>query len=402
MLDLSLALNATRKRLGRRCDEPLVVRVVQPTRAGCAVHGTDPLQPVSLLGVTAPRVGMREANATTVSTTALRRLCEDGRDMNAPRETGGGVTLDTYTYGLLDPRAGVSGENLRLLGATTLGIEVTAPDLARACGLGNVDPQHEGGVGIGTPGTAAIETCLTIEPPGAGATLVTIRPDLDAFGSMALLALRHGGCRPSPAMRTRIERAARADRFDHGPWPGPRPLPATGDDLASVTGQDHALVAVTGAMFDGDLTARERVGLAARWLESGTEPAGYRKRWTAHAVRLLRGVDDGRIIVEPAAEGRIALVTSQLPGTLRLGYCIAPVVIAHDPGRPSTDPPALRRVVVAQYAPGHVELQEVRDALARIEQGWGGSSTLLGSPQGRSCALALPRVIKVVAQHLIT
>ena len=52
------------------------------------------------------------------------------------------AALDAYTYGLLDPRAGVAGENLPLLGAATLGIEVTVPELARRCGLGNIDPQH--------------------------------------------------------------------------------------------------------------------------------------------------------------------------------------------------------------------------------------------------------------------
>ena len=321
--------------------------------------------------------------------------------MSASREPGG-TDLDAYAYGLLDPRVGAFGENLRLLGSTTLGIEVTAPELARACGLGNVDPQHGGGIGVGTQGTAAIEACLTITPPRAGATLVTIRPDLDAFGSMALLALRRVGCRPSPVMRARIDRVARADRFDRGPWPGPRPLPGTGEDFASVTGQDPSLVAVTGAMFDRDLSARERVDLAARWLMNGTDPVGYRERWTGHTERLLRGLDDGRITVEPAAEGRIAVLTSRLPGSLRLGYCRAPVVIAHDPGCSEADPPAPRRVVVAQYAPGHVDLREVRDTLARSEPGWGGSSTLLGSPQGRPCGLGIARVVKVVARHLST
>ena len=138
------------------------------------------------------------------------------------------AALDAYTYGLLDPRVGAAGDNLPLLGATTLGIEVTVPELARRCGLGNIDPQHGGGVGIGAAGAAAaIEACLTVTPPPAGATLVTVRPDLDAFGAMALLAFRRADRPPSAAMRERIDRAARADRFDHGPWPGPRPLPAT-------------------------------------------------------------------------------------------------------------------------------------------------------------------------------
>ena len=310
------------------------------------------------------------------------------------------AALDAYAYGLLDPRAGASGENLSLLGAATLGIEVTVPELAHRCGLGNVDPQHGSGVGVGNAGAAAIEVCLTMAPPPAGATLVTVRPDLDAFGAMALLALRRAGRPPGPAMRARIERAARADRFDHGPWPGPRPLPATLDALASATSHDPALVAVTGAMFDRERSARDRVGVAARWLEDGVEPPGYRERWNKRADVLLAGLAGGAVAVESAAEGRIAVTTSLIQGSLRLGYCLAPVVVAHDPGSPDAEPPAPRRIVIAQYAPGHVDLRAVRDALGTLEPGWGGSSTILGSPQGRSSGLALAKVVEVVAQRL--
>ena len=324
----------------------------------------------------------------------------DGPDAARARG-GGGARLDAYTYGLLDLRAGAAGENLPLLGAATLGIEVTVPELARRCGLGNIDPQHGGGAGVGASRATAIEACLTAAPPPAGATLVTVRPDLDAFGAMALLTFRRAGGKPGPDMRARIDRIARADRFDHGPWPGPRPLPPTLDDFASITHQDPALVAVIGAMFDRDLTARDRVDLAARWLETGAEPGGYRERWTAHARVLLDGLASGAVAVEARAGGRIALVTSRLPGSLRLGYSRAPVVVAHDPGgAPDADPPAPRRVVVAQYAPGYVGLSGLRDALARQEPGWGGSSTLLGSPQGRACGLGAEEIVAVVERHL--
>ena len=321
-------------------------------------------------------------------------------DSSPPPSETEGAALDAYTYGLLDPRAGAAGGNLPLLGATTLGIEVTVPELAVRCGLGNIDPQHGGGLGVGTAGAdAAIEACLTVTPPPVGATLVTVRPDLDAFGAMALLALRRAGRPPSPAMRERIDRAARADRFDHGSWPGPRPLPETAGELALAAGQDPALVAVTGAMFDRERSARERVGLAARWLAAGAEPPGYRERWAERAKGLIGGLASGAITIESVAEGRIALLTSRIRGSLRLGYCLAPVVVAHDPGRPDAEPPAPRRIVIAQYALGHVDLRVVRDTLGKLEPGWGGSNTILGSPQGRPCGLAPAKVVEVVARH---
>ena len=327
---------------------------------------------------------------------------DDGPDPGASRRARAGRDgLDAYTYGLLDPRAGAAGKNLPLLGATTLGIEVTVPELLLRCGLGNIDPQHGGGIGVGAAGAgAAIEACLTVTPPPVGSTLVTVRPDLDAFGAMALLALRRAGHEPRPDMRAQIDRIARADRFDHGPWPGPQPLPRTAGDFAATMNRDTALVAVTGAMFDRELSGRERVGLAADWMVTGAEPPGYRERWAAHAQAVIDGLASGAVAVESTAGGRIATVTSRLPGSLRLGYCLAPVVVAYDPGTPDSEPPAPRRVVIAQYAPGYVDLAKVREALVRREAGWGGSNTILGSPQGRTCGLGLATIVDTIADMM--
>lgn len=80
--------------------------------------------------------------------------------------------------------------NERLLGKWTLGIEVTDPVLAKRCGFGNIDPQHKkGGVGV----SSAIEQALICPLPPSGSTLVTVRPDKDSFGAMAILTLRADG-----------------------------------------------------------------------------------------------------------------------------------------------------------------------------------------------------------------
>lgn len=84
---------------------------------------------------------------------------------------------DIYRFASLCPHLrGVGNE--ALLGPMTLGIEVTVPALAARCGLRNIDPQHTGG----DPQHAAIEVCLEAPLPPDGATLVTIRPDLDSVG----------------------------------------------------------------------------------------------------------------------------------------------------------------------------------------------------------------------------
>lgn len=308
--------------------------------------------------------------------------------------------LEIYNYGLLDPAAGASGVNLQLLGATTFGIEVTVPELARHCGLGNIDPQHNGGIGVGSSGISAIEASLTVAPPRAGSTLVTVRPDLDAIGAMGMLALRHAGIGIAADMRSRISRAARADRFDCGNWPGPCPLPKTQEEYADATKQDLALIAVNGAMFDRNLALRDRVGIAVRWIEAGEEPSGYRDSWAVNVDRLIAGLTSGTVLVQPRAAGRIALVTSRIQGALRLGYCLAPLVVAENPGNPQADPPAPRRITITQYEQGHADFRALCESLAKLEPGWGGSSTILGSPQRLPCRLSLESVLEAAAKHI--
>src|SRR3989344_6635553 len=91
-----------------------------------------------------------------------------------------------YTVGLLDPRPQGEEGNEALLGAKTMGLEVTIPALAARCGRGNVDPQHLGGDST----TTAIEVALSMKLPRSRTVFVTIRADADSVGAMAVLTIR--------------------------------------------------------------------------------------------------------------------------------------------------------------------------------------------------------------------
>jgi hypothetical protein len=95
-----------------------------------------------------------------------------------------------YHFALLDASGLPQNKDLNkgLLGPNTLGIEVTRPDFAAQCGLGNIDPQH---VEDGT--SSAIEAALEWPLPPEGAVLVTNRPDKDSLGAMAVLLARAEG-----------------------------------------------------------------------------------------------------------------------------------------------------------------------------------------------------------------
>lgn len=215
-----------------------------------------------------------------------------------------------YKYVLIDPRNPVVLPN-------TLGIEVTDPKIAAMCDLGNVDPQHgcgrdskgwvERGEGSAqlSPGRhrdgAAVDAALLWMLPPVGATLATIRPDLDSIGAMALLTLRSycadpenaaiaAMITPTPAdlavrprwaddayraFMVRVIDISASDRFaGRGEWT-PRPLPAKGRPWATHGSVEdlRQLAPLARIVADREIDIDYRVACIVAWLLGGSSPA---------------------------------------------------------------------------------------------------------------------------------
>ena len=301
-----------------------------------------------------------------------------------------------YRYGLLDPRPDPVAEitNAALLQAPTLGIEVTVPSLAARCSLGNLDPQHrpEGGA------LAAIEAALDCPVPPSGSRLVTIRPDADAYGAMAVLYLRAVEVPLTPPMQARIGLIARHDRFDHGPWPGPMPLPCRSEEIDEVGPGTADLGSLIGGLSDPGLVPAAGVRLVRRWIATGTVPSEWRARALAARQALFVALQTGRMRVEMTVPSGIVIVDGFAPGALRLGYRCAPVVVGIDDRCRGVPAQHWRRVTVAQWQAGHVDLMRAAALLAADEPGWGGSPTIIGSPQGVSCVTPTARILEVLGR----
>jgi hypothetical protein len=303
-----------------------------------------------------------------------------------------------YSYALFRPAATPTAKayNDSVLGDNTLGIEVTVPALAQRCRLGNIDPQHQ----PGGDDRSAIETSLDHFLPPVGATLVTIRPDLDAFGAMAILTVRAAGNRLDHALRERVRMAGQADRFDHGPWPGPRAIPRSVQELTEALFESSAFSALAIAMNDSTLDPGERVEIAGNWLRHGAVPEVYQQRAEARSESLFRALDAGNIQLRSEADGGIATIVSNMPSALRLGYLLAPVVIAANPAHTFGDGRVGCKYTVAQWASAYADLDSVAKALNRREPGWGGSPIIKGSPQDGPSRFTLTNVTEVVTEHL--
>lgn len=288
--------------------------------------------------------------------------------------------------------------NNSVLGPATLGVEVTVPALAARCGLGNIDPQHSGAADA----RAAVEVCLDHQPlPLQGSWLVTIRPDLDAFGGMAIFNLRKRGLPLEAVLHQRVRSIARQDGFAFGPWPGPKPLPSRMPEFLELQPGGASLAPLAAAAADHSIRLEQRIAWIARWLLSGDMPEPYLRAAERRAVALMEAIASGAAQLDTAAGGRIAIVRGEAEGLLRVGYHLAPVVVALNPcfRFRGGDPHA--KFTVAQYQPGRADLSGVVQELSGLETGWGGSPTIIGSPQDHASHLSLDVVVAAVEKRLL-
>jgi hypothetical protein len=152
---------------------------------------------------------------------------------------------------------------------------------------------------------------------------------------------------------------------------------------------------------DAGLGLFERVaGLRHRLATRQTAPATAKRRLRLAAKRAA-ALRDATLRVRSLRGGRIAVVVDERAEALRLGYCLAPVVIALNPAFrfPAGGEPC-RKFTVAQYRAGHADFAALRQVLGQREPGWGGSATILGSPQGASSQLSICAVIRAVRRTL--
>lgn len=283
--------------------------------------------------------------------------------------------------------------------STTLGIEITVPEIAALCGLGNIDGQH--GMAA-TPeawrGKAAIEIALDCDVPPNGATLATSRPDLDSIGAMAVLVLRSLGL-AEHIDRELVAAIAAADSFqssakweprslptEENPWPSgqttvdsdPRIAhlgmicsPRRGDFAELWTLADRVFV-IAWALTAKSCDYIDGSQLIDRWAlqspianECGSTAGIDADHWLASAYgsvhqsrrELARAAQVPGALVD---RGSFVEVRVEHAGALSLGYCLRPVVVAFDQANRG-------KVTIAAYGDGHLNARRLCEYLTDLE-----------------------------------
>jgi len=123
---------------------------------------------------------------------------------------------------------------------------------------------------------------------------------------------------------------------------------------------------------------------------------------------MISALERGDIKIELVADGRVAYVeTTHMAGT-SLGYTQAPIVVAFNPHFKQGQGAEYEKYTVCQYDGSWIDLNGAKSELASLEvdaggdsaSNWGGSPTIIGSPQGRSSKLSKDQIMKVVEKYL--
>jgi len=97
----------------------------------------------------------------------------------------------------------------------------------------------------------------------------------------------------------------------------------------------------------------------------------------------------------------IAVVEGNHRQAMSLGYLLSPIVVASNPDFRLADDEPHRKHTIARYNSAvEMDWNGLKLELVEAEPGWGGSSSIMGSPQGVASQLTLDEVVKLVEQHL--
>jgi len=296
-----------------------------------------------------------------------------------------------YNYGVirLDNGKETQKHNEKLLGPNTLGIEVTRKDFAVKCGLGNIDPQHDGS---GSDSSAIIDS-LSFPLPLTGSILVTIRPDADAFGAMAVLTARFEG-------KERLLRHDLVEMIHLIDCVGPAKASQLNPKIQEYRPEGYAIQQISrgGPSW---INTKEQVNAIARILTGSMsrnqveEIASTRKVNNAEELKFTVIIPDKVMLIETRGQYGFARQygSTRFPVTVVCDYeYVMPGVEGYTPHK--------RWCIIRNYS-NIIDIEDVKFRLNKVEKNgstWGGPKNLVSSPQGNESAISDSEVIAIIRE----
>lgn len=100
---------------------------------------------------------------------------------------------------------------------------------------------------------------------------------------------------------------------------------------------------------------------------------------------------------------KLAYVESSYRGAVSKGYKYCPIVIAKNPNYTfgiNNSKMLGTKFTIAQYNNEFINLKKVLTDINYLESGWGGSETIIGSPQDKSSCLTKEDLITIIKKYV--
>lgn len=282
-----------------------------------------------------------------------------------------------------------------------LGVEVTDQDLSNNFHI-NIDPQHDP---INKSNLTSIEytfnyqdEILSIIENFEKIFIATIKPDMDSIGAMSILTmLLKDEFKIDGDMILRLKAIAKSDRHGRNNWKN-RKEDYFHFENYNVHGLPSGLAYMTS---DHKITIDQKVKNMIEYLNHGDfktldhyNTAVYKNLKKSNKSTNLKTIVPKKLV----------FVTSNYRGAVAYGYKFASTVIAKNDnfvfGMGSTKLYG-KKVTIAQYEDNKfIDLIGLKNDLNKLEDGWGGSSVILGSPQDRPTKLDDNTIIELTKKYL--
>ncbi|MCM1323427.1 MAG: hypothetical protein NC218_04635 [Acetobacter sp.] len=281
-------------------------------------------------------------------------------------------------------------QELKAQGKTIIGLEMTVPELAEICDK-NIDPQHTD--------KKVKQSCvrevaknaedLLSQYKGNDIVFCTNRVDADSLAAF-VVADRFLAGKPVDYNQN-IAAINQHDTFQGEKWMGTKPI-----EQAFNPENKTGALASSIKVF---MVTPKNIADIEKFIDTGEIDENIMNTYRQTQQKVIDMVNSGEIGV--AVKDGVAYVKTTMPCATAVGYAYAPVVIAENPEMklgPTGTP--FRKLSICQHEEGYVDLNKVKETLAGKENGWGGSPTFIGSPQGTSSDITFEEIQEIVAKNL--
>lgn len=275
-----------------------------------------------------------------------------------------------------------------------IGLEVTIPNINKLLNF-NIDPQHGWN---GKKDYARKITCLEkmmevlpyLKPFQSKIVhLFFLKTDLDSISAAGILDIYlNTDLIFTPKMNERIKVIADYDRH--------------GRDTLFLTDQQSIRIPRGLFMFISGWknSLEQKVEAAKKWIINGTfDGLSDFNRIANHNAREAINFSKVQIIIPR----KLVFVRSIKRGACGIGYKFAPIVIALNPSyRYGFGESRVygKKWIIGQMNDKFINLTKLVRLIEKQERGWGGSSTIIGSPQDRPSKLTKNEVIDFVKNQV--